>query len=139
MMKKYFYFNCFNWIQNFNKTFWCSLISKLTHLFVYVQFIFSFFQDIACWFTLFSFVFSIVMIAVFRLLVKWFILLDFSFFSFYDYLCIFHQPSRICSKFYNWILFKLIFLYLTDFRADFFWLIPRHTKRHSAWWLQIFC
>ena len=90
-----------------------------------------FFHEIA-WSVLFSFVFSIVIIVAFRIFVKWFILLDFSFFSFYNYLCICHQPAKICSKFYNWILFKLIFLYLIDFGADFSWLIPRYTKRYSS-------
>ena len=70
--------------------------------------------------------------------VKWFILLDFSFFSFFffhHYLCMFHQPAKICSKSYNWIIFKLMFIYLIDFGADFCWLIPRHTKGYSVWWL----
>ena len=46
-------------------------------------------------------------------------LLDFSFFSFYDYLCMFHQPAKICPKSYNCIILKLIFLYLNYFGADF--------------------
>ena len=61
------------------------------------------------------------MIAAFRLfciIFDYFILLHFSFFSFYNYLCIFHQPAKICSKSYNWILFILTFLYLINFGAD---------------------
>ena len=50
----------------------------------------------------------------------------------------FHQPSKICSKSYNWLIFKLIFLYLIDFGTDFSRLIPRHIKEYSAWWLKIF-
>ena len=132
--KRYFYFNCLNWIYNFNKTFWCSLISKLTHLFVYVQLIFRFCQEIACKFILFSFVFCILIIASFILFCKMIYIIR-SFFSFYDYLCMFyHKSAKICSKSYNWIIFKLIFLYLIDFGANSCWLIPRYTKGYSAFW-----
>ena len=77
--KRYFYFSCLNWIYNFNKTFWCSLISKLTHLFVYVQFIFRFCQEIACKFILFSFVFCILIIASFILFCKMIYIIRFFF------------------------------------------------------------
>ena len=52
--------------------------------------------------------------------VKWFILLDFSLFSFEKNLYMFHQRAKICSKYYNWIVFKSIFLYLIDFGAGWF-------------------
>ena len=71
--------------------------------------------------------------------VKWFVLLDFIFVFPIDYLCMFHQPAKICCKSYKWIIFKLIFIYFTDFGEDFYWLIPRHTREYSVWWLIIFC
>ena len=65
-------------------------------------------------------------------LVKRFILLDFTFFSFYDYYVCFINLQKF-PKCYSWIIFKLIFLYLINFGADFCWLIT--TKGCSACWL----
>ena len=42
--RKYFCFKSFNWIRNFNKTFWSSLISKLTLIYL------SFCHEFFCWF-----------------------------------------------------------------------------------------
>ena len=55
--------------------------------------------------------------------------LDFSFFSsFYDCLCMFRQPAKICSKSYNLVIFKLIFMYLIDSGADLM-LVDSHTHQ----------
>ena len=95
MMWKILCFNCFNWIYTFNKTFWCSLISKLTHIYFFISSLFlDFYQEIALIF-MFSLVFSI----------------------------------------YTYNYLKSILLYLIGFWTDFCWLIPKHTKRYSAWWL----
>ena len=53
--------------------------------------------------------------------------------DYFDYLCMFHQSVKICSKPYNCIIFRLIFIYLIDIGTDFCWLIPRHTKGYSVW------
>ena len=124
-----------NQIHNFNKTFWCSLISNLTHLLLSMcSSVLVFVKKLLD--NLFHLVLYFLYLWLLSLdySVKWLVLLDSSFFSFCDYLCTFHQPSKICSKSYNWTIFKLIFLYLIDFGADFCWLIPRHTKGYSAWW-----
>ena len=92
-----YWVHCFNWIHNFRKTFWWYLIKIDTYLFVYMQFSFSFYQGIARSFMLFSFVFSILRLVTLDYFVKWFILLGFN-----VYLCMFHQPAKICSKSYNW-------------------------------------
>ena len=55
-----------------------------TYLFVYVQFVFSFYHKIFCSFILFSFAFSVLTIFYFKL----FSFFRLFFFSFYVYLCI---------------------------------------------------
>ena len=35
-VKKYFCFNCFNWIHNFSKAFWCFLVSKLALIYLFM-------------------------------------------------------------------------------------------------------
>ena len=50
---------------------------------------------------------SIIMLSL-DYLIKWLIWLDFTFFSFYDYLCMFHQPAKICSRSYNNFKFHII-------------------------------
>ena len=92
-----YWVHCFNWLHNFRKTFWWYLIKIDTYLFVYMQFSFSFYQGIARSFMLFSFVFSILRLVTLDYFVKWFILLGFN-----VYLCMFHQPAKICSKSSNW-------------------------------------
>ena len=72
-----------------------------TYPFAYVQFIVSFYQEIALSFISFSFVFSVLTIAYFVIppyFVMNKILVGFSFFSFYVYSRIFYQTAKIWSK-----------------------------------------
>ena len=41
MVASYFCYNCLNWIHDFNKTFWCCIISKLTFIFLSTCSVFS--------------------------------------------------------------------------------------------------
>ena len=75
-------FKCFNWIYNFNKTFWCSFLSKLT--------LFNFRQEIALSLMLLSFVISIPAIAYFRLFCKITCIIRF---FFLNLLCLFMYVS----------------------------------------------
>ena len=124
MMKKILYFNCFSWIHSFNKTFWCFLISKLAHQLVYGQFVWN------CLLILFCFTFTIGLLGV----------------LFLDYFC---KMIYFIRFFFLYLFFKIIMyvswtrknllqilqlnniqinIHLSDFGADFCWLIPRHTK-----------
>ena len=62
-VKKYFCFNCFNWIHNFSKAFWCFLVSKLALIYLFMCSLFLvFIKNFFVHFFLFSFVFSILTI-----------------------------------------------------------------------------
>ena len=74
-IKKYFCFNCGNWIYTFNKTFWCSLISYLTLTYFSLSSLVYLLSKIALSLMLFDlfcfvFLFFILTIAYFRYFVK---------------------------------------------------------------------
>ena len=105
--ENYFYFNCYNWINHFNKMF-SSTLSKLTLIclamyIVYFKFLLLLFF---CLFILFNiFAFSIFATAFFRsfykiILLGYFILLGFTYVSFIN------LQKSLQNRAWQWVLFK---------------------------------
>ena len=103
-----------------------------TYPVAFVQFVHSFRQELGSSFILVLHFLYLRLVSL-DYFIKYCILLGFSFFSFYIYLYMFHQPAKVFCKSFNCIIFK-INIPLSDLLLGRYLLVYFQTKEiYRAW------